>query len=71
MAQIKYLKVDGPTEIYDVVRDGKMVGIVWQRAGVWYADRYSMLDPGISGANRDEAAVKLDMARTSRLTPWL
>jgi hypothetical protein len=70
MAELQYLRIEGETEIYDVVRDGKMLGLVWQRAGAWYADRYSMLGPEICGATRDEVAVKLDPARTSRLTPW-
>ncbi len=66
MARFQYLKVDGPTEIYDVARSGEMLGMVWQRAGIWYADRYSMGDPKISGADREEVTDKLDLAQPSR-----
>jgi len=66
MAKIQHLRVVGSTELYDVVRDGETLGIVWQIAGVWYADQYSMTAPEIRGGSRDEVTAKLDLARSSR-----
>ena len=67
MAHFQYLKVDGPTEMYDVVQNGETLGIVWQRAGAWYADRYSMTNPEVCGTTRDEVAAKLELARSCRI----
>jgi hypothetical protein len=66
MAEFQYHRIDGSTEIYDVVRDGTTFGMVWQRSGSWYADRYGMTNPEVCGATRDEVAAKLDLAHSSR-----
>lgn len=69
MTQFQYLKVDGPTEIYDIVRDREMLGIARERVGAWYADRYGMTNPEVCGATRDEVAAKLELARSFCVVP--
>jgi len=59
MAQIHFIRLDGVTPIYDVVRGDEVIGMVWQVADTWYADRCSMSNPSISGSGREEVAAQL------------
>jgi hypothetical protein len=54
-----FLRVDGVTEMYDVLRAGTSVGIVWKIGDEWLADRSSMATPSIRATTREDAAAKL------------
>jgi hypothetical protein len=54
-----FLPIDGVTEMYDVLRAGTSVGIVWKIGGEWLADRTSMSTPSIRATTREDAAAKL------------
>ena len=59
MATVQFMPISGETEIFDVVRDGAVVGLVWSRGEQWFADRFSMAAPKFSGSSRDEVAAFL------------
>lgn len=59
MAATQFIRIEGQTEIYDVIRDGAVLGIVWRSGGRWFADRVNMADPAISGLTRDEVVARL------------
>ena len=54
-----FLPVHGCTMLFDVVRSGEIVGIVWQQGDAWLADPTSMANPSIREATRSAAASKL------------
>lgn len=55
----QFLRVEGVTEMYDVVRGRDMVGLVWRQGDVWHAATSSMANPTITEASREQAAAKL------------
>ncbi|MES3100556.1 hypothetical protein [Sphingomonas faeni] len=55
----QFVRVPGVTELYDVVRGGRTVGMVWLHRGVWHAALISMANPTISEPSRELAAAKL------------
>lgn len=55
----KFIRVDGLTELYDVVRDREIVGLVWRHGAIWHASAFSMANPAISEASREAAAARL------------
>lgn len=54
-----FLPIDGATEMYDVVRNGEVIGLVWKQSTEWFADATSMAAPSIRERTREEAASKL------------
>ncbi len=63
MASFTYLPVDRSSEIFGVVVDGEIIGIVWTAAARWHASELSMADRRIDEASRDKAAQRL-LSRT-------
>jgi hypothetical protein len=59
MADDVFFPVHGCTMLFDVVRSGKIVGIVWQHGDAWFADQISMANSIIREATRSAAASKL------------
>jgi hypothetical protein len=57
--QLEFFRVDGQTDLYDVVRDTRTIGIVWRRGAVWHASVESMADTKIAEQTREAAAAKL------------
>lgn len=66
MSDLAFLRVDGATEIFDVVMEGESIGNVWLRGGRWYADEWSMAAPAISADTREGAAQELLAKRTAK-----
>lgn len=65
MSGLIFLRVDGVTEMFDVVMAGESIGNVWQNAGQWYADEWSMSAPAICAATKEEAAQQLFARRNA------
>lgn len=59
MTPDQFVRADGATEMYNVVRDREIIGLVWRIGDVWHASANSMHNPGITEQSREAAAAKL------------
>jgi hypothetical protein len=59
MADETFLPIDGATVMYDVIRNGVVIGLVWKQGAEWFADATNMAAPSIRERSREEAASKL------------
>ena len=56
---ITFTPLAGTTDVFDVMADQQVVGIVWRANTVWHAHAHNMAAPEISAASREEAAEAL------------
>ena len=56
---ITFTPLDGSTDVFDIMADQRVLGIVWRANGVWHAHTQNMANPEISAASRTEAAEAL------------
>ena len=59
MPSLSFLKSDDGAASYEVYRDGELVGLVWERDGIWFADPFRMSASAMQGADRESAASNL------------
>lgn len=59
MAGFKFQPAGGASDLFDVLVNDYVVGIVWTRSGRWHAAESSMADWSINEPTREEAAKQL------------
>lgn len=59
MASETFLPIEGATLMFDVVRNGEVIGLVWTDGEAWLADPSNMAAPAIREQTREAAAAKL------------
>ena len=55
----QFIRAEGVTEMYNVVREREIIGLVWRIVDMWHASANSMYNPGITEQTREAAAAKL------------
>ena len=59
VSEFAFLKSDDGAESYEVYRQGDLIGLVWEREGIWFADPFRMPPLAHQASNRDDAALHL------------
>ncbi|RYG56803.1 MAG: hypothetical protein EON56_03525 [Alphaproteobacteria bacterium] len=59
VSAVKFQPAGGASDLFDVLVEDRIVGIVWLRAGRWHAAVSNMADHGINEQSRDAAADQL------------
>ena len=59
VSEFAFLKSDDGAESYEIYRQGELIGLVWERDGMWFADPFRMSPSAQRVAGRDAAALHL------------
>ena len=59
VSEFAFLKSDEGAASFEVYCGGELIGLVWEREGIWFADPFRMSPLAHQASNRDDAALHL------------